>query len=207
MVIERMTAKKVRLSDLIGGEWIKKEGMEPSFVLTKNGEKVSRARIMATVVSKFMSEDGNFGSITLDDATDTIRVKCFKEMGPIAGVEVGDIVDVVGKVREYAEEIYLMPEAVFKVENPNWELLRRLELLKKASAPAAEGKVAEAAESDVEKLRKGVLGIIESSKDGITYADVLKKASGKEEMVEAVINDLLAEGICYEPTPGKIMKI
>ena len=69
---ERMTAKKVRIVDLVNGEWVQQDGMEPSFVVSKTGEKVSRARILATIVSKFISEDGNFGSVTIDDGTDTM---------------------------------------------------------------------------------------------------------------------------------------
>ena len=55
MPIKRQTAIKVRIADLIAGEWVKKEGMEPSFVRTAGGSEVSRARVMATVVGQFIS--------------------------------------------------------------------------------------------------------------------------------------------------------
>ena len=128
MPIQRMTAKKVRIYDIINGKWVKKEGMEPSYVETNYGDQLSRVRIMGTIVSKFIAEDGNFASITVDDATDTIRAKTFKTIKPVDTVEIGDIVDVIGKVREYNEEIYLIPEIILKMTDPNMELLRKLEV-------------------------------------------------------------------------------
>ncbi len=97
---KRQTAKKVKVASLTRGEWVKKEGMEPSFVVTPGGEQVSRARVMGTVVAKFVAEDENFASMTLDDFSDTIRAKAFKEVKPLDRAEVGDIVDLIGKVRE-----------------------------------------------------------------------------------------------------------
>ena len=109
MPIKRMTAKKVRIYNIINGQWVKKEGMEPSYVQTTYGDQLSRVRVMGTIVSKFVAEDGNFASITVDDATDTIRAKTFKTVKPLDNAELGDIVDVIGKVREYNEEIYMIP--------------------------------------------------------------------------------------------------
>lgn len=219
MPIQRMTAKKVRIYDVINGKWVKKEGMEPSYIETSYGDQLSRVRIMGTIVSKFLAEDGNFASITVDDATDTIRAKTFKTVKPLDAAEVGDIVDVVGKVREYNEEIYIIPEIVLKIRNPNMELLRKLEImtqLKKhgsikqkvvASAPAPEEQEEKVEPAEKEDLRKKVLEKIEASVEGISYSEVIGGMSAPEEEVESVINDLLAEGICYEPTPGKIRKI
>lgn len=161
---------------------------------------MARARILATVVAKFIAEDENFASITLDDGTDTIRAKTFKTAKPIDSAEIGDIVDVIGKVKEWNEEIYIIPEIVHKIDNPNLELLRKLELSTKpkSSQPTKEEK---------EDIRGKIIEIIEKEKDGISYDDLIKQAGGNETDVEKVVNDILAEGICYEPTPGKIKKI
>lgn len=210
MPLERMTAIKVKISDLVSGQWVKKEGMEPSFIVTKNNEKVSRARILATVVGRFISEDGNFGSLTLDDGTDTIRAKCFKELNVLQPVEIGRFVDVIGKVREYNDEIYIIPEIMRNVDDPNLELLRRLEIMqkiRKLEKQPRDALIEKPPEADKEDLRKKVLDIIGSSKDGIEYGKLIEASGTPEAEVEKVINDLLAEGICYEPTPGKIRKI
>src|SRR4030042_1159421 len=128
MPMERMTARKTSIADITNGRWVKNEGLEPSFVVSQSGEQISRARIMGTVVSKFVSEDENFASITIDDSTDTIRAKTFKTAKPLDVIQVGDIVDLIGKEREYNAEIYMMPEIVRKVTDPNVEVLRRAEL-------------------------------------------------------------------------------
>jgi len=213
MPIERMTAKKVKISDLMNGKWVKKEGMEPSFIVTGYGEQVSRARILGTVVAKFLAEDGNFGSITLDDSTDTIRAKTFKTVKPLDTAEIGDIVDVIGKVREYNEEIYLIPEVIYKVQDMNLEILRRLEIAKKLAEweknPQTSSEEAEPKEegTDKDSLRKDMLKIIEANPEGVGYTELLEKIKAPEPVIESVINELLSEGICYEPTPGKMKKI
>ncbi|MFH1364202.1 MAG: OB-fold nucleic acid binding domain-containing protein [Candidatus Aenigmatarchaeota archaeon] len=206
MVIERMTAKKVRISDIMSGRWVKKEGMEPSFVVTNYGDKVSRARILSTIVAKFISEDGNFASITLDDGTETIRAKTFKTIKPIEGLDVGIVVDVIGKVKEYNGEVYIIPEIIKRIEDPNQETLRLLEI-KKNLRGKDELEQPEEQEEDRDKLRKDILTVVVSSKDGASYDDIMNKIKGDSEQIESVINELLAEGICYEPTPGKIRKI
>ena len=77
---ERQVARKVAIRWLTSGEWVKREGKEPSFVRTAVGEDVARCRVLATVVQTYVSEDGQFASVTLDDGTDTIRAKAFKEI-------------------------------------------------------------------------------------------------------------------------------
>ncbi|MFH1445417.1 MAG: hypothetical protein ABIF08_02965 [Nanoarchaeota archaeon] len=210
MPIQRMTALKVNISDIVNGEWVKKEGFEPSFVTTSSGEEVSRARILGTVVGKFLAEDGNFASLTIDDSSDTIRVKTFKTVKPLDTTEIGEIVDVIGKIREYNTEIYMIPEIVKKITDPNMELLRKLELLKKSKIPnsqkTGQSVIAEQT-SDKNLLRKNVISYISSNDDGVEYGSVVENVSAPEKDIEFIINDLLAEGICYEPTPGKIKKI
>ncbi|MCK5022869.1 MAG: hypothetical protein KAS04_01715 [Candidatus Aenigmarchaeota archaeon] len=266
-MMARQTAKKVRATDIVNGSFVKKEGFEPSFVTTKRGEEVSRARVLGTVVDTFKSEDGNFASITVDDGSSTIRLKAFKETEVVDNLKVGDIVDFVGKVKEYNGEIYMIAEVAKVVDDPNFELLRRLELLKKEkampsvpvpsqpkpapapvqsepapqptpAAPApAEQPVQETPElvkasqiqqaqsppespretndttnsevklSDRGELKKHILQIIGENQDGIVYSEIAGKVKAKETDIESVIDELLNEGICYEPSPGKIRKI
>ncbi len=212
MAIQRQTAKKVKVLEITKGQWLKGEGpMDPSFVKTPSGEMVSRARIMASIVGKFVADDGMFASVTLDDSTDTIRAKTFKTVKPLDKVEVGDRVDLIGKVREWNDELYVIPEAVVKVADPNMELLRRAEIVARLGSPKPAGgkEDAKAGEKkdDKEGLRKKVLEFIESGKDGVGFTDVMQNVKAPEEELESVINELLSEGICYEPTPGKIRKI
>ncbi|MBI4020293.1 MAG: hypothetical protein HY367_03090 [Candidatus Aenigmarchaeota archaeon] len=208
--MERQTAKKVGIRDITEGEWIKREGLEPSFIITQHGEEVARARIMGTVVTRFVADDGNFASITVDDSTDTIRVKTFQTAKPVEKTAVGDLVDIVGKVRVYNNEVYMIPEVVRKVADANEELLRRLDINRKLSKMKASGKSRTSAADKMkqrEQLRKDVIKLLEKNREGMTFEELIASVNLPEEAVEPVLNDLLAEGICYEPTPGRIRKI
>ena len=169
---------------------------------------------MITVVTKFISDDGNFAAITVDDSTAAIQGKLWKETGLITNTNVGDLVNLVGKVREYEGDIYIVPEIIRPV-SPEQESLLRLEILARMKEPGAAGMEEGAREGDAPKplkaggdeLRRKILSVIEENKDGIKYSELTEKAGVPEEDLENVINELLGEGICYEPTPGKIKKI
>ncbi len=214
MPMERMTAKKVRIKDILQGEWIKREGFEPSFVATAYGDKLSRVRVLGTVVGKFVAEDSGFASITLDDFTGTIRAKTFKSLFPLENVNAGDIVDVTGKLREYNGEIYIMPETAAIIRDPNFEILRRLEIAKYLRAFGSVPQDVEKPDGDVMKssadrgeLKREILKIIESNPDGVEFSAIMNSISADENSIDAAVTELLEEGICYEPVPGKIKKI
>jgi len=140
---ERQVAKKVQIKTINLGDFVKQEGFNPSYV-DVDGFKISRVRVLATVIDKFVSEDGNYITLTLDDTTDTIRCKIFMNSNfpdstsrqnlinqkVISNIEKGDLIDVIGKIREYNEERYIQPEIIVKIEDPNFEVLRKLEIEK-----------------------------------------------------------------------------
>ena len=156
----RQTMIKARISDLVNGRFTRKEGMEPSYVLTDVGQKISRVKILGTIVDKFMSEDGNYSSITIDDDSDSIRVKAFKEDAIIFDdLNVGDLIMVIGRVREYSDEIYIIPEIVKKIVDPNYEPLHKLEVLKelvKQKRIMEDVKKEKEKFSDIEELKEHV---------------------------------------------------
>jgi len=126
---KRLTAIKTDIKSIVDGKYIKAEGFESNYVITKNGLKISRARILATVMNKFVTEDDKYGFIVLDDETETIRAKVFKNTKILKDLEIGDLVDVVGKIKEYDDELYLAPEIIKKIQDPNFLILRKAELL------------------------------------------------------------------------------
>jgi len=209
-MIERQTAVKVFIKQLTDGKWVEKEGFEPSYVETHDKRQISRARILGTVVTKFVSDDSNFSSLTIDDTTDTIRIKTFKTVKPVMNIEIGDLVDVIGKVREFNGEIYIIPEIVKKVDDPNIETLRKLEIisLNRAAPKIKETQKPETKkEYDKEALRKQIVEMLNKYEEGVMFSDIQKAIDAPEEITESIVNDLLSEGICYEPSPGKIKKI
>lgn len=131
MEAKRMTAIKTRIQDIINGEFIKQEGMMPDYILTKLGQKISRVNIYGIITDKFLSEDGSYSTMTVDDGTGAIRAKTFKESTKLLeDLKIGDTVIVIGRVREYADEVYISPEAIQKITDPNYETLRNLEILR-----------------------------------------------------------------------------
>ncbi len=128
--IKRQTAYKIWISQINNSKYVKREGFESNYI--ELGDKsISRVNIIATVVGKYISEDKNYAVITLDDSTDTIRVKGFgPDVKKIEKVDFGDLINIVGKIKEYNDERYLTPEIIVKVKNKNWLIVRALEIKK-----------------------------------------------------------------------------
>lgn len=240
--MKRLTAKKTRINDIINGEYFQKEGFESNYVVTPFGRKVSRVNIIGTVMKKFVTEDGSYGFIVLDDETETIRAKVFKDISPLKDIKEGDLVKVIGKVREYEGEIYLNLEHAKPTKNPNWITLRMLEIKKtekelrekvesiktkdltqeemfqlakrkgidKELLIQTESSEEESKEKeDKKEIKEKILNIIAELDEGkgASYSDIIDKSEIEEKDIENIINDLLTEGTCYEPRPGRIKKL
>ena len=128
-MFERWVAHKVWIKDLTEGKWEKEPERESPYLKTKDGRKIVRCRILGTIITKFLSEDGNYAFFAVDDGSDVIRLKMFRdEVKKFENFNKGDVVDVIGRVREYEGETYISPEIIVKVQNPNYEFLRKIEL-------------------------------------------------------------------------------
>ncbi len=103
---------------------------------------INRVRIFGTVISRFdRDEPKKFTSLTIDDGTDTIRVKIWpnqfknqdgsiiesKDLGK--DVKQGDIIDILGKVKKYENEFYVIPYNLIIRNDIEWEMNRRAQLL------------------------------------------------------------------------------
>lgn len=133
MAIKRLPAKKVRIFDLIYGKFFpgEKESMKASYLITPFGQKISRVNLIGTVTDKFLTDDGNYSTITIDDGSESIRVKTFREKTELTKeIEVGDFVLVVGKIKEFNGEIYVNGEIIRKIQDFNFENLRKLEIFR-----------------------------------------------------------------------------
>ena len=131
---------------------------------------------------------------------------------------------VIGRVREYNNEIYLQPEIVKALDNPNWELARKLELLKQYGKfsplqpkTAVNGSHVEAKENIVEEsvsssnvtetLRQKLLSSIEAAGDsGAEMQKLVHEIGMPENEVNIAIQELLKEGEIYMARAG-ILKV
>lgn len=201
--IKRQTAGKFWISDLL----------KINEKLEVKGKSAFRVNIIGNVVFKFMAEDESYVALTLDDGSGSIRIKAWREdIANMKNINVGDLVICVGRIKSYNEEIYINPEVVKKV-NLNWELVRKLELLKEYGKPeivkvepileqsCVEEKIVD--EDVSESERQKILNLIESigGDVGARYDDVIRKGGGK---AEEIIKELLRDGEVYEPRPNML---
>jgi RPA family protein len=131
--MKREPAVKVRIKDIVYGKFIPgdKESMKPSYLITPYGRKISRVNVLGTIIDKFLNEDESYISFILDDGTASIKAKAFRDIvNLVKNLEIGDIGIFIGKVRKWNEEIYLSIEISRKVDDPNYETYRKLELIK-----------------------------------------------------------------------------
>ena len=245
---ERQTAKFTTTQELNNGKYFEKEGFTPNYLLTPQGRRLSRARLVATVVDKFINEDETYGSLTLDDGQDTTQVKFFNELDQMRQFETGIVIEVVGKVREYQGQKYLNGE-ILKKQIPEKELQHQLEYKKttieweQIRETVQQLKDSGKSQEDIEKEMAGKLSEeevdallqsfgetfdtqnnateqgnlerkileaienLETGEDGADYQEIAEEVDVEEEQLEDTINNLLSEGTCYEPQPGKIKKL
>jgi RPA family protein len=183
------------IKSLYTGQYIVQEGFNPNYIEI-NGERISRVRVLGTVIDKFLSEDGNYGTITLDDGTDTIRAKAFQDLRIIEPIEKGFVVELIGKIREYNAERYLQPEIIVKVEDPNFEVLRKLELKKMLLSPTSVSENKPPAEIKAKAPEEEKLP--EPKKSEIT--EELEEET--EKIVEEKTEDVIPEKPKEKITPG-----
>lgn len=181
---KRFVAKKLKAEDLIKGEFKEEDNS-----LIIGDEEVKRTRLMATVIRKFISDDGKYGFLVLDDSTDTVRSKAFREdVRRIKRINKGDIVDLIGRVDKYEDEVYIRPEIVRKVKDPNWLLVRKLELLEHGK----NGKTKKEVGEEPEKKQKGLSK--KEEKEGVE-----RDTKGDEEETEVAVEEVKSpEEIIYK---------
>lgn len=186
---KRVPAKKARISDMVTGKYFagSKEELKPSYIITSMGQKISRVNLIATVIDKFMSEDGTYISLTVDDGTDAIRVKAFKEnVNILSNFELGELINAIGKLKEYNGEIYINAEIAKRIEDPNYENLRNMEILKELIE------------------QKKIIGEIRGLVDQLSYEELREYAKNKfdldEECLQNIIENLkVVKEIDYKP--------
>ena len=235
-MVERLAAKKIRAVDVFNGKFFpgSKEDMKPSYVITQFGEKISRVNLVGTVVDKFESQDGNYAALTIDDGTSVLRAKMFEDTGMIKDVDLGDMVLLVGKLKEYQGEVYVNSEVVKKIE-ANYEIKHKLEVLKdligqKNIANEIKKLAASMSEEELKNYAasygmgdesvKIILGgnemdykprVLELLKtldkgDGVEVKKIFEIVKLPENVVENTLTELLDEGFIFEPKPS-VLKI
>ncbi len=214
---QRQTAVKLWIGHIISSPYTKTtEEFSPHYITFRN-EKISRVNIIANVIETFTSPDNTHASLTLDDGSGTIRIRAFKEdIKLFQGMTLGDLIMLIGKVREYNNEIYVAAEIVKKLELA-WGRVRRLELIKAIGQPpqpilqerqqVQQEEMVTAVQVQTipaqhpEAFQK-VLSSIGQSEGGISVDMLSASLSMPREEVEKVILDLIKTNDVYQNKPG-----
>ncbi|MBR9675827.1 hypothetical protein GOV05_02355 [Candidatus Woesearchaeota archaeon] len=210
---KRQTAYKALIKDLLGGEYVKEEGWNPNYVKTSLGN-ISRVNVIGFVIEKNEEE-----SVVIDDSTSNINLRNFENKQILNKPQIGDLVLVVGKIREYNNSRYLLADIIRKLESPDWLKVRLKELENKKtlveSKPSQEEQTKTNTEEPlVERVEEeggfsknnyeSVLELIKSLDDGpgVSIDKVIKESNVDD--CQKIINTLLEEGEIFEIRSGMV---
>ena len=225
---KRMTAVRASISDIVNGTFGEDNG---AHVTSSYGVELRRVVIVGFVVSKFNKESNSEGgkrfmSITLDDGTDTIRIKVWgeEESALLEGVKEDILALVIGKVRKYEDEIYIIPEIVKEITDPNFMGLHLLEryqaILTRSgvsmSVSSDEGQqqlttiIGGPSPTSLTGLTKQILSYIElhASPKGVNLKDIVAffEEKGKDAIeIQTKIFKLIEDGFINEITPSSYL--
>ncbi len=193
---KRNIAYKLRIGDILKGKPIMGDG---KFLFLELGDKkVVRVNVLANVIEKFINDgEKKYASVTVDDASGQIRLKAFSD-----GVEIlknctqGDTLQIIGNVREWNSELYILPEIAKKVE-PKWLLVRKLEIQNARKNLPLESNA---------PMRDIILNKIKNSESdgGIDVDTLIMDTEASPDVINAEIKKLVEDGLVYEPRPGKL---
>ncbi|MFH1209559.1 MAG: hypothetical protein V1663_02105 [archaeon] len=211
MEIKRQTAYKLWISYINNSNFVKTlEEFSPNYIEVNN-KRVSRVNLIGTVINRY--ENLNYISLIIDDSSSQISIKAWNEDSVLLkSINVSDIILVIGKLKQSSlnNSIYVLPEIVKQVDL-NFELLRKLELLKEYGKPLIEeikkeenlDKKEEAFVEEIKvsnSLRQQVLNTIErlDSDEGITLSEISKELKEEEITVNEILEDLIKEGEIFQ---------
>lgn len=195
---ERAIARKLWIGEILSGEVIVTEGLNPNVLKSVRGD-VGRVNVIGVVVST----DELAKAIVLDDGTGAIQARSFDRTIPFA---VGAFVQIIGRPRTYQRETYLAYEAGAIVA-PGWAEYRKKELgpaiiTEKKAVTVEEAKVAaeDAGQSNAERILKLIVELDRG--DGAPVEDIIVKS--KIINAEAIIEKLMMTGDIFEIRAGKV---
>lgn len=203
---KRQVAYKVKIKDILDGVYVKEEGEWTPNYIEINEKKISRANIIGTVVLKQDDENLNYQNLTLDDGSGKISIRSFDKDNFFKDVDIGDVVLLIGRPRQFASEKYVVPEILRKIENKKWIDVRKLEL-KKEKKNVTEVKEEEIKTVNIENVEESpnsrIIQLIKKLDigGGADADKIISKSNVKE--ADSIIKNLLEEGEIFEIKPGK----
>lgn len=174
MPLQRHTAKKVRIADLLEGSFTQDGPDEPGYVLTAANQKITRSKLLAIVLA--IEQVGSMTNILIDDGTGNITVRFFEESKMIRHLQVGDSFLIIGRIRIYNQEKYVSAEITKKID-PLWRRVQALELRTEKVFPNEE-------KNDEENKEKKSFSSQKQEMDEPSYLEDPKKVPCEEIIIE-----------------------
>ena len=193
---KRQVAYKIKVKDILDSQYFQEEGWKPNYLLTKNNRKVSRVNLLAAVVNKLDQPQKN---IIIDDGSGRIPLRVFEPLK--IEPEIGDIVLVIGRPRQFNDEKFIMPEIIKKLKDPRWVAVRKKELnFDPEPQPKKEPEPEKQSQDPLENLFFLIKKLDQG--DGVDIEDLIKQST--LDKTEELIEQLLKEGEVFEIKPGRI---
>jgi RPA family protein len=224
---ERMTAVRASIADIVNGNYRDDNG---AHVISPYGVELRRVVLVGFVVNKFQksadAEGKYFESITLDDGSETIRIKVWGEEDAalLDGVRENILALVVGKVRKFEDEVYIIPEIVRELKDPNFmglHLMQRYQAILTRSGltmpVVAESdqqtitqSMASSKAANLVGLSKNILNYIElnANPEGVHIKDIVAffEPKGHESTeIQLKVFDLIGDGLIREIDPARYL--
>jgi len=124
---KRNVAIKISIRDITTSSFVRDSENNLSFIKTIYGEAASRVNVIGTVVMKETSSGEH--SVVMDDGSGKIVARSFELTSMMNNLEIGDMVMIIGKPREFNSEWYLSAEIAKKIDI-RWANVRKMELQK-----------------------------------------------------------------------------
>ena len=195
---KRQIAYKIRISDILDSRYIKTQGFNPNYI-EKYGKEISRINIIGTIVLK--SDQDNYKTLVIDDGTGKISVRIFESNALLDNINIGDVVTIIGRPREFSSEQYIHIEIIKKID-PSWLKVRDIELRMAGINYNTSHDTPIKAESVVSPTNNIIKLIKElDSGEGVSIEDISPKNIGD---IDKIIKVLLKEGDIFEIKPGKL---
>jgi RPA family protein len=193
---KRNIAFKMRIGDILKGKPMTDEG---KFLFLELGDKkIVRINVLANCVDKFVQDgEKKYATITIDDASGQLKLKAFgDDIAAFENVMQGDTLQIIGNVREWNGELYVIPEIVKKVD-PRWLLVRKLEIQNARKDMPVDAN---------SPLKDIVMKKIKDAEvdGGIDASAIILDTEASPDLINGEIKKLLEEGLVYEPRPGRL---
>lgn len=202
----RQVAYKTCIKELVEGSYVKQEGWQPNYILTKYGKKISRVNLMATVIT--IQSDKTPKTMLVDDGTGSITLRSFEETKLMDWLDVGDLILIIGRPKEFGESKYIVPEILKKITNTEWIKVRQKELqslgLKSVENEIAKTPKYNKPQTVSKSPKQTILELIPSldKGDGADIEEIIKATN--IDNCEKYINLLLQEGDIFEIKKGRL---